>query len=186
MDPFEQSLINFARLESLNDLRRSGDYDFSQHSIPITTRHNIGKIKNCGYNKCFFISLSQGFKPLYNINPIILMNMIGFTDRTNIFDSDNESHNSCIDFLIELIPEIQIQIFIGKYDDETETWNTTQDCSKKYGRGKHIIRILNKGNHFELITTPPKYFIRDSRTMTNRLATINQRVIMKLNNIKNI
>ena len=104
MDPFEQSLINFARLESLNDLRRSGDYDFSQHSISITVKHNNGVIKNWGKNKCFFISLSQGFKPLYNVNPIMLMNMIGDTDRENIFDSDNKSNNSFIEFYTELIP----------------------------------------------------------------------------------
>lgn len=185
MDPFEQSIINFARLESLNDLRRNGTYDFRHHSIPVTCIHNNGVIKDWGYNKCFFISLSQGIKKLYNLSPVHIMNMIGFTDRENIFDTDEPSHVESIQLLVDILIDIQIHIFVGTFDSDTHTWYTTQDYAHKYGSGRNIIRILNKGDHFELITTPGERFVRDTRTMTNKIATTNQHVIMKLYNIKN-
>lgn len=184
MKKFEDSLINYARKESLNELRKT-DYIFFDHSIPIETLYNDGVIKNWGFNKCFFISLSQGLRKIYNFSAIDLMKFCWFTDRTNMFDTNIEMHKVSLEILVYLIDDIQIQIYIGYYKNSDNTWYTTQDYSEKYGNGKYIIRILNKGKHFELITSPNNMFIHDSKTMNKDVATSNQELVMKIIDIKN-
>ncbi len=182
MKQFEESIINYARLESLSDMRRSY-YTYDQHCIQVNTSFNNGIIEGWGSNKCFFISISQGLDNLCDLSPLDIVDLIYFSDRINVFDTDNPSHVKCIKFLVDILPVIQIQIFIGTLQEDN-LWYTTQDYSAKYGDDKHIIRILNKDEHFELITSPAKVFVRDVITMNKKLALSNQDIMYKLCRIK--
>lgn len=182
----EESVFNQVRLISLDGLRRNTSYIRTQVGIPITTRSNNGVVEEISdntvptrifFNKCFFISLSHGTGGLYS--PLDLMKMCGFMDPVAMIDTDSPNHAICIQFLADVL-NVQIQVFIG-FQGNDGLWYTTPDYTAKFGEGVNIIRILNKGVHFELITTDPDVFVRDARTMTPERASQHQQQVMRLN-----
>ena len=187
----DQSVINYGRQASLGALRQNPHYTFAHISIPVETFPNtgmIGEIHDGGdlagiyFGKCFFIALSHGLKKInIQYTPIDLMEISGFMHPTDIIDTDNHAHAKCIQFLVDILETIQIHIFVGKKDDKGK-WSTTPDYSAKFGEGINVIRILNMGIHFELITTDPNVFTRDVKTMTPDKALLHQYEIIQ--NIK--
>lgn len=184
MTDLDQSVVNYAQAHSLQNRRFDPKYTFLEISIPVQTIPNNGQIGTTYSNKCFFISLSQGLDKLnFNIGPIELIYISGFHDETAMIDTDNLAHAKIVQFLADIFNTIQIQVFIGKYIDNC--WMTTPDYSAKFGNGPNIIRILNKGHHFELITTTNTAFIRDVRTMNITKAYQHQQdILAKIEQIK--
>jgi len=185
----DQSVINYGRLASLGTLRQNPQYRFAEISIPVETQPNtgmIGEVRDDSdlagiyFSKCFFIALSQGLKKI-NIQyaPFDLMEISGFMDQFTMVDTDNHYHARCIQFLVDALQTIQIHVFIGKKDEHGK-WSTTPDYSAKFGDGEHVIRILNMGIHFELITTDSAMFTRDTRSMTPEKAQLHQYEVMQM------
>ena len=173
MADLDQSLINFAQKESLEVLRQNSDYTFKQLAISCHTLYNNGGVteNNINYsNKCCFWSIYHGLlhNKIYFVNGgklsvFNLMKLSGFTNRYQLIDTDNPTHQKALEKLLSYLPNIQLHFFIGK--NNNGTWQTTPDASATLGSGSIIIRILNTGSHFEFITNPNTDFVRDPKTM---------------------
>lgn len=184
-EELEKSMINYVKKLSVDELRNNPSFTFSQICIPVQTKYNNGIIKknnNSKGNCCFFISICDGLH-FFNINvlhlnykgkkvkmivdPVNLIGICEYPDIGQIFDTDNETHIKCLYKLINLIPDISIEFFIG-FKNNDGLMTTTPDTSfPPIGNGKKIIRILNIGSHFEFITTENNKFIYKPRTMNS-------------------
>lgn len=170
----DESVLNFAKQESLNEIRANPDYTFNQLKVLCKTVSNNGtvKINQIEFtNKCFFISLYNGLvlNQISTINnrPLSVGNLMihsSFLNINEMIDTDNKSHINSINQLITYLPQIQIHVFIGQYIDDH--WYTTPDPSVVFGKGNIIIRILNKHDHFEYICNDKQDFVRPVVSMT--------------------
>lgn len=174
----EFSLINFVKAESLKEIRENSNYSFHDISVNVDTLFNDGVvIDDIHYtNKCCFIAIADGIKkisPVSNIKPIDLMKIADFMSEHDCVDTDIPSHISGLKKLVNYFGNIQLYFYIG--NNSEDIWKTTPDAeviirpnSKEVSK---IIRILNKGQHFEYITSPSDIFIRQSRKMNKNIAT---------------
>lgn len=178
MAELEESVVNYARRIALQGRRANSGYRFNEISIRVTTEPNSGMLFEIYWNKCFFIALSHGLKKLgYDVDPLTLMKICGFLDPFEMIDTDKPEHARLIQFLADTFEEFQICVYIGS--NVAGQWYTTPDYSAKFGNGPNIIRILNKGVHFELITSSSDEFVRDVRTMTLDRAYFHQHEVMR-------
>lgn len=181
LDPLEISMINYVKKLSLSDTRKDLSYTYKTIRIEISTLPNNGLViygSRRYRNKCFFISLAQGVNKLgYKITAGQLINMCRFRELDALVDTDNDDHKQKIELLSKSFPEVFIAVHIGSYDRNVQAWFTTPDPDVTFGdpRSKEIVRIVNKGNHFELITTSEDRFVYEPRTMSSsRLQSIQQ------------
>jgi hypothetical protein len=107
--------------------------------------------------------------PLTSLNLLLLSE---YKDINNVIDTDNIYHLECLERLVKRIPSIQLHFFIGS--SINNQWMTAPDPHVVIGNGTHIIRILNKGMHFECITNDSSSFVRAPRTMTLEKVIQNQ------------
>jgi hypothetical protein len=159
----EASVINFTRLESLKLERDNPFSKFDSLAIEVTTKPNSGVVETSDINytmKCCFIAISHGLNDIlsFELTPFDLMSLANFLEPYTLIDTDNPVHLECLQQLVECLPDIKLHFFIGQYDGNQ--WKTTPDPSVVIGSGKQIIRILNKGCHFELIITGGEQFVR--------------------------
>lgn len=174
----EDSILNFARIYSLKNTREEEpNYKFDHIGIPINTKPNTGCLVSPEgipfYNKCCFISISEGLRNngIIEIPEFDLMLLVNFLDPFKMIDTDDPDDQECLEKLSELF-SVQLQFFIGtKREDQ---WYTTPEPSVTFGNGP-IIRILNKGAHFEYITTPGSEFVYDPKSMTESKIYKNQK-----------
>ena len=210
----EESVINYARLNSLQTQRKDSSYTFKTIAIPIKTKYNDARItleeKDCITdqqwfyflctitdefdgkkqltNTCIFHSICDGLlnhgithvvrgTVLYPATPFNLILLSGFDYPHEMLDTFNPNHVKCLETLLKLIPEVQLHFYIGMKKDND--WFAAPDSPSKFGRGTTIIKILNKGQHFEFILNPDTDFIRPPRTMTPKKAFVQQHSILK-------
>lgn len=175
----EESMINFVKWTALKDQWNDPYSAFDQQAIPIQTVPNNGIIKTSVItytNKCCFLSIFHGLQSIgidfiefVENTPINLMILSNFLEVHTMIDTDNKKHIKCLEKLVSNLPNIQLHFFIGKFIDNV--WMTTPDPSVIIGSGKNIIRILNKGAHFEYITSDANVFLREIKTMTTEVVT---------------
>ncbi len=120
--------------------------------VEATTVFNNGVIngpKGTFSNKCFFISVARAFN--YTINAYDLAEKYHMLNH-NMIDT-NVPGNSDIVKSIAKEYGVQIDFYIGRY--HSDKWYTTSVADASYGQNIHvptnIIRILNKGTHFEFL-----------------------------------
>jgi len=161
----EASVINFTRLESLELERKNPFSKFDSLAIDVETEPNKGvvnTIKITYTNKCCFIAICDGLKNKLSLEltPFDLMSLANFLEPDTLVDTYNPKHLACLEQLVEYLPDIKLHFFIGQYSGNK--WKTTPDPSVIIGKGNEIIRILNKGCHFEFIKTCKNQFVRSS------------------------
>lgn len=184
MDPilFEQSMFNFVKTVSLENHRDDPSAKFDQQAIHVQTKPNSGLITTrfAYYTlKCCFLSIKDGLVALNiytSLSAFNLMQHVGFLEFDTMIDTDNMLHKQALTKLANWLG-IQLEFFFGTCINNK--WHTTPDPSVVIGKSKNIIKILNKGNHFELITTPAKDFIYIPKTMTHEKVAQKQNEIMK-------
>lgn len=173
-----------AKNVSLETIRKNAKYNIKQLSVKAITIHNSGIIlvnDKKYYQKCFFISIIDGFRSI-GMKPFQYINTFGLnSDQVrNIFtvelvmisgmlnnskiDTDNYHHTKLISDLVRNF-NIKIEVYIGHYKENC--WYTTPDPALNIGTGKKIIRILNKGDHFEYLAELESGFIEDLTGLTN-------------------
>ncbi len=177
LSTLEESVLNFVQWNALRDQWNDPKSSFATQSITIQTTPNNGIVKTPTItytNKCCFVSISHGLKSIgidfiefIEVTPINLMILANFLEVYTMIDTDNLTHRKCLEKLVVQLPNIQLHFFIGKFVNNT--WMSTPDPSVIIGSGKNIIRILNKGSHFEYITTGSNMFLREVKTMTPEL-----------------
>lgn len=163
----EECVLQHVRVLSLKGLRKKPTYSFKQLAIPVLCKPNNGVV---GWytNKCCFISIVDGMKHhgaqylqleggVIKLEAIQLMFFAEFLETHTMIDTDNASHKECLERLVRFLPAIQLHFFVGRNIDGV--WYTTPDPAVVFGSGRCIIRILNKGAHFEFITTHENAFI---------------------------
>lgn len=183
----EQSMINFVKEKTLEDKRKDARSKFNELAIKVNCRFNNGLVKTnrrSYRNKCLFISIEHIFRK-YNIPTIQIQNRVvpalaiefmkiaNFMDLQTMFDTDNSEHLICLQKLLNMIPFLQLQFFIGQQNDDQQ-WVTTPDPSIILGDGNIIGRILNKGAHFELILDEDEKFVYKPRSMTSDIVIAQQ------------
>jgi len=161
---FEMSVINFGKVESLETIRKSPTSKFTDIALEVETKANGGNVEFYT-NKCCFISIYDGLIYLgiteintLKITPLILMMIADFLEFDTMIDTDDIEHKRCLEYLVSQLPDIKLHFFIGK--SINNSWTTTPDPTVIIGNGNRIIRILNKGCHFEFITTRTEQFVR--------------------------
>jgi hypothetical protein len=85
-----------------------------------------------------------------------------YIDRNALIDTDNPIHEQILVNLADIF-KIKIHFFIG-VKDQFGNWSCVPDHYREFGQASSespIIRILNKPNHFEYITTDPSNFITE-------------------------
>ena len=170
----DESVINFVRVQSLQDLRDDPSYTFNQLKISVQTEKNDGTVEHPDTNyrysqKCFFIACAKALQRKgINTSAYRLMKFSRFDEPHNLVDTDNKNHREKIESLIRAFPHIQLLVYIGRYDPKYREWSVTPDPSAAIGNNnaKIKLRILNMGSHFENITTPDEMFVYAPRTMT--------------------
>ena len=177
MSTLDASIINYVRKISLEELK---DYKFETIAITVNTKLNNGYYDGVG-NCCFFISVCDGLSSLginsfeheglkYDVNPINLMIACRYEDWGNMLDTDNEKHAICIKNLAEAL-EIVIEVYVGEYVSSGVRKLDPEEETPSFGKGNSkVIRIDNSGAHFEFITSSPKDFIYEPKTMTPQKA----------------
>lgn len=193
-DPEEERLIELARMASIRSLHKNVNYTFDQQKVHVTTQFNNGQININGrkyINKCFAISIAHkmityGFaETVKTQNGIIPLSLaivffMGFQYETKILDTDNTTHQLMITRLLKECPYLQLQIFIGR--KQNDKWYTTPSPPCVFGKGDLVIKILNKGLHFELITTADQELLpslMESRMIANDPIVQEQHNIMQ-------
>ena len=165
-----QDIINWVRDISLSEQRSDPRSKFGLICIEVKTRPNNGIVtvispeglKKVFYYKCAFIAMHDGFEK-YGIeeSAYSLMKKAGFLEPYALLDTYLQDHSDCIKRLIEKLPYIRLEFFIGEERDGK--WFTTPDPSATFGDDKAniIIRILNKvPNHFEFIENADDLFLK--------------------------
>lgn len=193
----DQSIINYARNVSLKDLDKNSFAKFNTKSIEVQCRQNNGVVYANGVeytNKCAFIAIEHGFKH-HGITTIksnrgnVQATAIEFMKRMNfanwhqqhlMFDifTNNPQDQARLNLFTRLFPQIQLQFYYGVF--RNNQWYTAPDVYKDvvFGTGTKIIRILNKGAHFEFITTQDDKFVYEPKTMTPDKAFMDQHEIL--------
>lgn len=161
----DMSVINFGKVRSLETLRDSPTSKFTDIALKVETKSNGGNVGYDYTNKCCFISIYDGLMYLgityirsLEITPLILMIVADFLEPDTMIDTDNVDHKKCLEYLVSQLSDIKLHFFIGKMINNS--WTTTPDPTVIIGTGNRIIRILNKGCHFEFITTSTEQFVR--------------------------
>ncbi|XWV26268.1 hypothetical protein QJ857_gp0807 [Tupanvirus soda lake] len=172
--------IDLAKKESVRVLRTNSAYSFSQLKVKAITHPNNGVIEFWFWlwgsfytytNKCFFISVSQGLAELgIKVSPSDLAYQCNMINHVMV-DTDNSVHNAFIRDMANYY-KIKLEIYIGTFEDDE--WYTTPDPTTIIGSGSNVIRILNKGAHFELLAALENGFINDFNEETYRAAIIDQ------------
>lgn len=163
---FDLQITAFMKKYSLESLRSNPKYLFEHLKIPIATQHNDGQIGQF-LNKCCFLSIYHGLQKLgieysnngIEITPYSLLQLANFIEQYTMIDTDNANHVKCLVNLIGQLHDIQLQFFIGEYNNDKDQWMTTPDPQVVVGTGSQIIRVLNMRAHFELIVTNDNNFI---------------------------
>ena len=182
----ENYLTTLIQKLSLDHLRNDDpNYKFNQLQIAVQTESNTGVMGEFT-NKCCFWSIYHGLQSLkiefsndlVELTPESLLYIAEFLEANTMIDTDNPDHFNCLVTLVNNLPDIQLQFFIGC--NVNNTWMTTPDPSVIIGTGSQIIRILNKGIHFEYITTDPNKFINPIEKMNSELAIQQQHDVFQM------
>ncbi|QKF94277.1 hypothetical protein QKU48_gp0819 [Fadolivirus algeromassiliense] len=157
-------------MEKPNTRQSSQNSPFWESAIPIES-YPINGITVVGNKKvsntCCFKSIVRGM--LHNgakfleidskIVPLTyaaIFELAEFPDPGKMFDTVNPTHLESLERILAKIPLIQLHFFVGTEKDGV--WFTTPEPHQIIGTGDCVIRILNKGNHFEFITSPDELF----------------------------
>ncbi|XWV25014.1 putative ORFan [Tupanvirus deep ocean] len=185
----KDNTIDLARKESIRILRTNSAYSFGQLKVKANTHSNNGVIEVWFWmwaryytytNKCFFISVSQGLAEYeIKVSPSDLAYQCNMINH-DLVDTDNPVHIAFIKDMANYY-NIKLEIYIGTFQDDE--WYTTPDPSTCIGRpldtSTKIIRILNKGAHFELLTSLEHGFIDDFTHETYEAIILDQHQEMK-------
>ena len=187
----EESVLNYVKHLSITEVRSTAEYNFAQIRVPVDTLANNGVVRFVVQSdaspardgstpvrnlvreykeKCFFIALSQGLERIgYPTTPLKLIRLSRFRDLNRLVDTDLKDHRLALERLSNYYPKVHLAIHIGSYDSRERRWFTTPDGSVSFGdpKAKQVVRILNKGAHFEFITTDHSAFMYQPRTMTS-------------------
>lgn len=184
--------IQHAKNLSLKTYQRDINYKFNNFSVEATTQYNNGTIPyqmgtefSVFTNKCFFISVSHGLESLNeSIHPFTLAKSFNMLNN-DMIDTDNQNHSNIITNIVHIF-EIKIECYVGSYNITTNKWVTTPYPSKIYGNNdKRIIRILNKGSHFEFLTKLEQGFVTKIDEDEIQKIIDRQSILLKENNITN-
>lgn len=168
----------FARLVSIETRRMDPSYRFSDFSVEATTRPNTGIVKGrweTFTNKCFFISICHALESYrVRINPMTLMARYHFFNNRMV---DTDQDLMMIEKLVHDL-SIKLECYIGRYDSKKKKWLTTPDPSTIIGNGKYLIRILNKGMHFEhLIILENGFIPQINSTVKSKVCSEQKRML---------
>lgn len=167
----QTALLDHVRKMSMNDLRRSPSYKFSDMAVKATTESNNGMIFNNGIiylNKCFFISFCDAMKAHgICINVVDLVRTCRMLNN-HIVDTANEWHKHFIECITQIY-NAKIEFYIGQL--ENDIWYTLPDHPETFGKGQFIVRILNKGLHFENLVNIEGGFLKNNNDnkITNKV-----------------
>lgn len=184
---FDMSVINYVKILSLEDQRKSSASKFITISIEVSAISNDGLIDvdDCKiYNACFFISVyhglqSKGVYKIYDIilNPLNLFLLSGYGEAGSVVDTNNDYHKQMIKDLCDIL-KCKIIFYIGNKISHGK-WKINPDVlTIPYGEGEVIIRIVNDGTHFEYINEDDSTFIYTPKTMNKEKAEILQSKIL--------
>ena len=197
MVPNEHLAQMFARNMSLYTIRENVNYSIGDIAVKATTVSNSGVIINI-YNrqkkhtkKCFFLAVIHGFRE----NNIKIFNNLDVSqlsenDVDNLYafklaqkynmlnnklvDTDKPYHLRVVENIARSF-RVRIEFYMGHYKDQ---WYTTPDPAYVIGISKTVIRILNRGAHFEYLLENES-IIQDLTTSTITNVIANQHVILK-------
>ena len=160
---------------------------FDQTCIPVETIPNDGRVVHEHYfetagqiqtypmtyvNKCLFLSIEGGLH-LHKRNWITASFLMKTADFMNddMVDLDNPGHQQMLERLAAMLPDFQLHFHVGV--QENQKWQTLPYAHAIYGNGNatKVIRILQKGNHFERIavTDPAKFVLKISDEGLSRI-----------------
>ena len=157
----ESVLVDYVKQRSIEDLRNHTKSKFGDMAVRTTTKPNNGIVfivDQYYHNKCFFISFCDAMKVYgYQINAAI-MAIIYNMRNDELVDTDKHAHKTFITSLAEKY-NAKIEIYFGQCINDV--WYTTPDTLAVIGTGQHVVRILNKGVHFEYLTNIDGGFFKD-------------------------
>lgn len=133
---------------------------FIDGAIPIETKSNSGVYGN-GSNDCFWISIVDGLSQYgINITPPILKKTVNFNYEHTMVDTNYEDHKNAILALVNIY-DLELHIHQGIYHNSKWYVQPVPVSSFVSSTKEHIIRIIQKPNHFEFITTKNGFFDLD-------------------------
>lgn len=164
----------YARYLSLHLYQKKETYNFKVFSVKPKTMHNDGVIiyNNTEYfMKCFFIAISQALNTLgINVSPGYLANKYNMLNN-DMIDTNIKNHKIIIENIAKTY-DLKIEFFIGqsRKENNSTVWYTTPYPQITIGTGKSTIRLLNYGQHFELLLSVEQGFI--PKFDQNKIATV--------------
>ena len=158
----EQSMTTlYARDVSHQITDRDPNFKVLDKSIEVVTLKNNGQIGPYT-EKCFWLSLAAGlcYSGTELVNKTLeLLQQFGFDKEEGTFDTANTRHLVTIYKFLVQYPDVTIIVFIGfKIKEKWHCSHADKDAAI-FGNGPKKIRILNRSNHFELITLPNNMFL---------------------------
>lgn len=171
---FSCTAETLAKIQSLETIRRDVNYNFKTLSVKANTIPNNGIIimnTKVYLQKCFFISVIHGFihtginhlnvnfedKEKINLYSYKLAAMFRMLNDIKI-DTNCQNHSDIINRIAKIFA-VKLEVYIG--NQQNGNWYTTPDPSVVIGENKNIIRILNKGDHFEFLKELETGFIEN-------------------------
>lgn len=130
---------------------------FLDGALPIKTKNNSGVYRN-GSNDCFWISIADGLET-YGIKttPNILKKTVNFNYEHTMVDTNFEDHKNAILALVNIY-DLELHIHQGIYNNNTWYVQPVPVTSFISSTKEYTIRIIQKSEHYELITTQNGFF----------------------------
>lgn len=144
----------------------NGNASFVEKRVQAYTLRNKGVINDHNgkqyKNKCFFLALSTGLFKICNIRvSAYTIAKACHMLNNDMMDTDNETHLKYIEILARRY-DIRLDFFIGVYDKAHARWMTLPYPQRSIGTDGNIIRILNKGDHFEYLEDVDRGFVSNT------------------------
>jgi hypothetical protein len=130
---------------------------FLDGAIPIETKSNSGVYGN-GSNDCFWISITDGLANYgIKITPPILKKSVNFNYENTMVDTNYDDHKNAIAMLVNIY-DLELHIHQGIYHNRIWYVQPVPVSSFISSTKEYVIRVIQKPNHFELITTQNGFF----------------------------
>ena len=130
---------------------------FLDGAFPIETKPNSGIYGN-GSNDCFWISVVDGLEKYgIKLTPPILKKTVNFNYEHTMVDTNYDDHKNAILALVNIY-DLELHIHQGIYHNNKWYVQPVPVSSFISSSKEYTIRIIQKPNHFEFITTQNGFF----------------------------
>jgi hypothetical protein len=130
---------------------------FIDGAIPIETKTNSGIYGNSS-NDCFWISIADGLSEHgIVVTPTILKKTVNFNYKHTMVDTNFDEHRNAILSLVNIY-DLELHIHQGIYHKGKWFVQPVPITSFTSPSKEYTIRVIQKPNHFEWITTKDGFF----------------------------